>query len=188
MVRLLFIRHAESSQNVHQSANVDAAEMSEEEQLKAMRGASADEDGDFKLTTHGESQAEALGDMWAPVLEQAARRGKLHVFVSPMRRCLQTADPLMTALHKACGLKAMIKPSIMEFGGLTWPSDMGVFDEMADLRKQGDVEGAMKLLKTKAWKASGYSGNELQKAFPWADLPDGFPVDTPWHTGGFEGG
>ena len=77
MVRLLFIRHAESSQNVHQSANVDAAEMSEEDALKAMRGASADEDGDFKLTPHGESQAEALGRTWAPVLEQAARRGKV---------------------------------------------------------------------------------------------------------------
>jgi hypothetical protein len=34
----------------------------------------------------GESQAEALGEHWAPLLHDKAASGQLHVFVSPMVR------------------------------------------------------------------------------------------------------
>lgn len=187
MVRLLFIRHAESAQNVQQLSNVDVTAQSDEEVLSAMRSAGGTEDGDFPLSREGERQAKALSAVWSPLLLEKAREGRLHIFVSPMKRCLQTADPLMRELNAACGMKALVKPSIMEFGGLTWPKDMAVFDEMAKLRKKGDTAGAMSLLKNMKWRSAGLSGDEIKKTFPWADLPKGFPATTPWHMGGFEG-
>jgi broad specificity phosphatase PhoE len=39
-----------------------------------------------------------------------AAAGELHVFVSAMQRCMQTADPLITAL----GLTASIEPRLCE--------------------------------------------------------------------------
>merc|ERR1712110_1253119 len=42
------------------------------------------------------------------------------------------------------------------------------------------------LLKQKKWNRSGLTGTELQKRFPWAELPDAFPVSEPWYGGGFE--
>merc|ERR550514_1457419 len=45
----------------------------------------------------------------------------------------------------------------------------------------------MELLKNKKWGAAGFSGSKINQTFPWANLPEGFPMTTPWHTGGFEG-
>ena len=48
------------------------------------------------------------------MLRGYAEAGKLHVYVSAMQRCMQTADPLLTSL----GVEATIEPKLMEIPGL----------------------------------------------------------------------
>jgi len=157
-----------------------------EEFGRAMRAETSEADGDVSLTELGLRQAQQLCDAWAPLLEPKARDGRLHLFVSPMKRTLMTADPLCRRLNATCGQRAMVKPSIMEFAGLTAPSDMQVFDKTDQLRKAGDFKGIKELMKSYKWKHCGFPGNRLLETFPWAQLPADFPLETPWWTQGFE--
>jgi len=161
--------------------------LSAEEFNRTMRAESSTVDGDVALTPLGEDQANRLAEVWAPILKPKAQAGKLHVFVSPMKRALQTADPLLRALNVTSVVQAIVKPSIMEFGGLTAPSDMGIFDETDKLRKAGDMQAVKDLLRTFRWKACGFSGQRLLEAFPWAQVLEDFPMDAPWWSQGFEG-
>ena len=64
-------------------------------------------------------EAEALGAFWAPMMEHMVREKTLHVYVSPMQRCLQTANPLMTRLK----YHGTVYPKIFESPGLCHKSD-----------------------------------------------------------------
>merc|ERR1711972_950660 len=120
------------------------------------------------LTELGEYQAKRLAEAWVPLLEQKARQGKLHVFVSPMKRTLQTAHPMMKVLQERCGQTAVVEPAIMEFGGLFAPGDMAILEQTDALRRKGDMEGMKALLKNYQWRACGFSGQRLLEVFLWA--------------------
>ena len=67
--------------------------------------------GDTRLSNIGEEEAEALSAFWAPMMEHMVREKTLHVYVSPMQRCLQTANPLMTRLK----YHGTVYPKIFEY-------------------------------------------------------------------------
>ena len=106
-MRLLLIRHGETGSNANMHRAIVELERefgkggyTQRELNKRIRIDPSAEDGDTMLTELGESQAEALGEHWAPLLHDKAASGQLHVFVSPMVRCCQTVDPLMRRLRE----------------------------------------------------------------------------------------
>ena len=175
-MRLLLIRHAQSLQNLYMETVLDdiasgAAEP--HEFMKKMRDAPPGAHGgaDSPLSLHGTAQTLKLGATYSPLLVDAARRGQLHVFVSPFQRTMRTADPLMRALaSQVPGLKAAVLPMIMEDGGLCSPADMQRLDEIERMVRQGKRKEAIAHLKTIQWEPQGMSGAELLAEFPWCTL------------------
>lgn len=115
-MRLLLFRHAESESNrrsiLRRSGSTTVA------------ARAPDDPGDAPLTETGQDQAASMGNFWSEILRAAAEDGKLHFFVSPMLRALQTLDPLITKLqlgpdpaHKA-QLHALVNSDLMETSGL----------------------------------------------------------------------
>merc|ERR1712232_1080663 len=98
----------------------------------------------------------------------------VHVYVSAMLRCLQTADPLLRRL----GLAASVEPRIMEVPGLCNGDDRlwldtdirALFDAGADTR-------ARELLQARRFQRCGLSKREIQARFPWASAFTDFPSD-----------
>jgi broad specificity phosphatase PhoE len=201
---LIMIRHAQSEQNAHMESvmeKVTRGELSLAGFNKVMRdgppGTGAGDDA--KLTDLGLSQAAKLGAMWAPLLAEKAKHGKLICCVSPFCRTLQTADPLMTELRKRVpGFQAILLPPIMEAGGLTAGEDFKKFDDIEALMKQGKRTEAIAFLKNIKWKPQGMTGKQILKRFDWvrkataadtvfgADIDVNVADDTPWYTDGYE--
>ena len=164
-MRLLLVRHAESEQNAYMESLLELmrrGELSPEAFNTAMRdakprgGERTDAGSDATLTELGRSQAQRLGAAWAPLLVDKARRGKLLVFVSPFKRTLMTADPLMAALASAVpGFRAAVLPAIMEAGGLTSREDFAHFGRIGALMKGGRREEAVALLGSIQWAPQG---------------------------------
>ena len=103
MVRLMLIRHGMTKGNLRSAraaiqvakGNITWEQMAEYED-KQKEGEGLNEwSGDTRLSNIGEEEAEALSAFWAPMMEHMVREKTLHVYVSPMQRCLQTANPLM---------------------------------------------------------------------------------------------
>mmetsp|Transcript_122447 Transcript_122447/g.381194 ORF Transcript_122447/g.381194 Transcript_122447/m.381194 type:complete len:326 (-) Transcript_122447:47-1024(-) len=188
MVRVMVIRHAETLENVAMARSLLrfhrgelGGPQAQAEMLSMLEGGEVDS----PLTRGGERMAERLGKYYAPLLRGLADRGKLHFFCSPMKRNLQTASPLVTAL----GVKAVVRRDLKETGGWMAPSERRELQEAFALAERGDPAPARALLKERSkrgWTPLGMTGREIQERFPWAELEAGFPADMPWHTTGLE--
>jgi broad specificity phosphatase PhoE len=153
---------------------------------------SSQPNGDTTLTENGLEQADLLGSYWAPRLEKHVQRGKLHAFVSPMQRNLETAHPLLTAL----GVKAQVRPDLCEIPLLAHSDDRPFFDSIMEKQARGVPAAELaRLVKQRVaagpWKPAGLSFRQMKKMFPWAEAqPDGdVPLqvlDTGFHTSAFE--
>ena len=109
MVRVLLIRHGTTESNLRDARMAIAVARGDTPRDQAPRAireqlatASPDEQcGDTHLSVYkggGREQAALLAPYWSPILRGKAESGGLHIFVSAMQRCMQTADPLMTSL------------------------------------------------------------------------------------------
>ena len=120
MVRVVFIRHGMTHENLHGArmairiakGQVDPADREAISLRERMEEGPSEASGDTQLSDHkggGVREARLLGEYWAPMLREYAELGKLHVYVSAMQRCMQTADPLLRAL----GVDATIEPKVL---------------------------------------------------------------------------
>lgn len=137
------------------------------EAMKALMAALApdEQSGDTNLSTHkggGREQAQLLADYWVPILRGKAGAGELHVYVSPMQRCMQTIDPLMRALSAECGLTASIQPRICEVPGLCHPDDKQFLEAQVFSRfREGDLAGGRAALAAHAFQRCGLTKAEI---------------------------
>lgn len=169
----------------------------------AMRNAPSgmDAGADAALSELGQAQANRLGEVWAPLLLEKARSGKLMTFVSPFLRTLATADPLLSKIQSHVPTyTATLLPAIMEVNGLTHADDFRIFDRIEKLRSQRKVKEVRDALKSIQWKPMGMSGAQIAAKFPWARVADAaslrvldsdnlnvnVPMNSPWWTKGFE--
>lgn len=75
-----------------------------------------------ELSEAGLEEAEQLGRHWVELLQGNAASGRVRVFVSPMRRCMQTIDPLMRKLGAiGATVPATVLTAIHEQPGLLHP-------------------------------------------------------------------
>ena len=144
--------------------------------------------GDTHLSNYkggGVAEARSLGEYWAPILQSKWDAGEMRVFVSPMLRCLQTADPLMRRLREggakaAPAATATVLPRIMELPGLCDAQDQVWLDEVVrplfESGEDQDDQEARRLLAARQWKRCGYTSDELHAKFPWATRFEGFPA------------
>ena len=127
---------------------------------------------DATLTPRGFVQAERLGEIWGPLLVDAAKMNRLVVYISPFLRCCLTADPVMKYItERVSTFNATILPIIMEEGGLSNAQDLKILDKVTELIKSGNTEAGLKLLKTSKWQRMGMTGKDMSKCFPWSRKP-----------------
>ena len=121
-----------------------------------------------------------LGIFWAPMFQGLANKNKLHVYVSPMQRCLQTADSLMKQLK----YKGTVHTTIFESPGLCHKTDRAfIANTLEPLVLKNKLQEAMKLRAAHTWTDCGLSKNEILRKFPWVAGFVGFPDDPAqsWH-------
>ena len=120
------------------------------------------------LTALGEAQAFKLGSFWAPLLAKQAAEGKLHCFVSPQVRTLQTIGPLMQRLRdlvpsfKGCQLNTLLheyRPPIAK-EDLMRISSMPEVVEWRRTGQFGKVEAFEQSIRD-TFSPAGLSGHEL---------------------------
>ena len=103
MVRVFFVRHAESVENLAMEQpmreNLFESGAMRWEDIMPLLKKNTPEHGCAPLTDLGMSQAESLGRFWAPKLSGRASEGKLHVFVSPQQRTIRTVGMSLFALN-----------------------------------------------------------------------------------------
>ena len=196
MVHVLFVRHGESNGNVRSAQmaikiakGLICTEEEAEAEHRRVRDSLDDSEasGDPRLTERnlgGKAQAKMFEEYWAPILEDKAREGEVSVYVSPMRRCLETADPFMKRLR----LKGVVHSKIFEVPGLCERSDQTFMErEVFATLKSNDVESALRRVREHQFRRCGMTGNEIQFSFPWVTRFEGdFPIQGPWWRGGFE--
>ena len=73
------------------------------------------------LDERGIEEAERLGQHWAELLKEHAAAGRIQVVVSPMQRCMQTADPLMRHLAQYGQVSGTVNADLHETHGLLHP-------------------------------------------------------------------
>eukprot|EP00037_Helgoeca_nana_P002867 m.36706 g.36706 ORF g.36706 m.36706 type:complete len:333 (-) comp12885_c0_seq2:1900-2898(-) len=200
-MRCLFIRHGLSRGNLRDiRAFIKLAkdgqppehhEVLVEEMLK---GESHSEfEDDTALSEAGLEEAEHLGEHWADLLKEHAIAGRIRFFVSPMQRCMQTADPLLRKLRD-CGadVRATVMPAIHEQPGLLHPDDkLWMKKEVLPLlsaRTKVSERDALDRIRRRKFTPCGIPADELQRRFSWITDFEGFPSQesAPWYSGGRE--
>lgn len=171
-MRLLLVRHGESQENVammrvvarllrrelRPGAEFDAA------MDRAMVDATPPS-GDSPLSEKGRGEAAQLGAYWAPLLASKMEKGRLRAFVSPQSRCMETADPLFTAL----GVKAQVLPDMVEVPGLRRREDSDAFFPKYDaLTAAGKASEALAWRRQFNWRPCGATIAEYTQRYPWA--------------------
>lgn len=156
-------------------------------------------DGDAPLTTLGLEQAELLGRFYAPVLEEKAREGKLHLWTSPQMRTMQSAHPLYARLFKETGITANIRPELHEHGPPQTENMRVTFYSQGDeLRRKLNRESkkGIRPMKpaevdaevdsflrshTDEWDSTGMTPRIMQSHFPWCEPPSALGDDEKWY-------
>jgi broad specificity phosphatase PhoE len=136
--------------------------------------------GDTELSSIGKAEAESLANFWGPMLQPVAKDKKLHVYVSPMQRCLQTADPLMTDLNHV----GKVYPKIFESPGLCEKSDRDfITNTLEPLILKKNMSEAIKLYNSHTFHDAGLSENAIKFRFPWINEVMMFPKNKnrPWY-------
>ena len=197
MVHVLFVRHGESNGNVRSAQmaiKIAKGLIRTEEEVEAesrrVRDSldDAEASGDPRLTERevgGEAQAQLFAEYWAPILKEKALDGEVSVYVSPMRRCLQTADPFMKRLRLKDGV---VHSQIFEVPGLCERSDQAFMQrEVFSALKDNDVESALARVRRHKFRRCGMTAQEIKILYPWVSRFEGnFPSQGPWWRGGFE--
>jgi broad specificity phosphatase PhoE len=191
MVRLLFIRHAESQGNVaHEltSVRVRRGDIKPSQQMDERLKLLEAEDGDHALTELGQKQAQQLGQFYAPLLLEKAKQGKVHLWVSPQLRTMQTASPLFTELHSKTGVTANLRTTLHEheppYHKSSWPvlkranqMRLELAQKTQDRKQISSQVDKFLSANKEAFIPTGMTPEELRHAFPWcvppADLPEG---------------
>lgn len=213
MVRVLLVRHGTTESNLRDArmavsiargdlkmfgkGDVPVDRETAPDAMKAlMAELEPDEQcGDTNLSTHkggGREQAQLLADYWAPILLGKARAAELHVYTSPMQRCMQTVDPLMRVFGADCGLTASIQPKLCEVPGLCHPDDRQFLEAQVFARfRAGDLDGGRAVLARRDFQRCGLTKAEISAQYGWAaefgDTSDGrFPEHEPWYPGCWE--
>ena len=82
--------------------------------------------------------------------------------MSPMQRCLETADPLITRLN----YKATVLPLIFESPGLCHKYDRDFFCKSVEpLVTSNDMENAIKIYNKHRFRDAGLSQNSIHEGF-----------------------
>ena len=194
MVRILFIRHGMTVGNLASAkmairvakGQVRGEDAHEIERSESFALGFSEGSGDTSLSDYkggGVEEAQRLGEYWCKILQGKVDAGEAHVFVSPMIRCQQTADPLMQKLRTT----ATIQPLIMELPGLCAPDDRIFLDEVIwPLFEAGkDKEAQAKMLQHQ-WTRCGATKKEIQTNFPWAERFNSVTEDERWWKGMWE--
>lgn len=199
-MRVLLVRHGMTVGNLataRMAIRVAKGEVRPEDAHKIERDEAGErgEDeacGDTHLSDYkggGVAEALALGEYWAPILKGKWDAGEMQIFVSPMLRCLQTADSLL----KQLGSEATVSTKIMELPGLCAMKDRIWLDEVIrPLFDRREDAKARRLLDGRKWARCGYTSDEIRSMFPWAKSFEGFPEHDangnarPWWPGCFE--
>jgi broad specificity phosphatase PhoE len=149
--------------------------------------------GDTRLTENGQQQATCLGNYWAPLLERAAREQKLHIFVSPMQRTMQTIEPLVKTLRsKGLVVPATCQHDMYEIPGLVHPNDRQFFKKYSRLVQEGQAEIAQRVWQehaTTGFTPAGLTPTEIVTNFDWVKLDTALAsqkADVGWLTHGWE--
>ena len=114
MVRVVFIRHGMTNSNLRDarmavkiaSGRATLEQADADKRAEELASGPAEASGDTSLHTHkggGVEEAKRLADYWSSMLASRAAQGGLHVYVSAMLRCLQTANPLVCSLEEKIG-------------------------------------------------------------------------------------
>ena len=196
MVRVLLVRHGMTKGNLRSAraaiqvakGNITPDQIVEYENQQREGEGLHEWSGDTQLSDVGKEEADLLGRFLGRLLEQAAKQNSLHVYVSPMQRCLETADPLMTRLN----YRATVYPLIFESPGLCHKYDREFFSESIEpLVLSKDMESAKRLFNKHRFHDAGLSENDINTRFPWVAKCVMFPEDPnkPWHSesNGFRG-
>eukprot|EP00038_Savillea_parva_P006264 m.162570 g.162570 ORF g.162570 m.162570 type:complete len:369 (+) comp12213_c0_seq1:110-1216(+) len=185
-MRVLMIRHAEFEVNMvmarleveyrRNGMDVDSA-------WRLLRNTT---DMDGPLTDMGCMQAAALGQFWAPLLKPYDDSGRLHIYVSPSVRTLQTVAPLAKRLKTS----PIMKPEITEAPGMIKGTDRSVvLPKLSEAERRGDWDEVKRIdaeMEGK-WTRHGLTRKELLERFPGYKLADSFVKDDgPWYTYGAE--
>ena len=182
MVRVLLVRHGMTKGNLRSAraaiqvvkGNITPEQMIDYENQQRNGEGLHEWSGDTQLSDVGKEEAELLGQFLGPMLEEAAKRNNLHVYVSPMQRCLETADPLITRLN----YKATVLPLIFESPGLCHKYDRDFFCKSVEpLVTSNDMENAIKIYKKHRFRDAGLSQNSIRRSFPWVHECVMFPED-----------
>lgn len=110
MVRILFIRHGMTKGNLRDArmaidlhkGNVKVEDVPRLKLKLAEADGPGELAGDTALSDIGVREATQLAVYWSPILEGKARDGHVHMFVSPMRRCLQVFIHVLLATSCTC--------------------------------------------------------------------------------------
>jgi broad specificity phosphatase PhoE len=193
MVRLLFIRHAESAGNFAdettaskiRQGTVQGSDFMKEVfgPLDKFEEKFDTESFDFPLTALGHEQAAQLGEFYAPLLESKAKEGKLHLWVSPQVRTMQTAAPLYSRLHKATGIKARARTLLHEWDPPYHMNTLAVYLKAGELRHELQKEGEKSALQiaeevdnffqshSSLFIPTGMTPEQMRRDFAWCEPP-----------------
>eukprot|EP00729_Bicosta_minor_P003589 gene3589-8107_t len=208
MVRYLFIRHGMTNSNLRDArmsvkvarGDVAPAEAHAAIDREAAEAGPAEASGDTSLSDYkggGVAEAQCLASYWYPILQGKAAAGEVHFSVSAMKRCLQTADPLLQKLG-ASVRDITVEPRLMEVPGMCEEEDRRWLAQTLGPLATGNetdptlLDAARTAYNAKVWKECGMSKNEIAAAYPWArhfgaGFSDKVGADNiGWHRGGFE--
>lgn len=188
-MRLLCVRHAESLENRRDHLMAVKVGLTKEftqleaDAAKAKLKAAEEPNGDSPLTENGHQQAECFGEYWSEILEQAAsgRRGKLHVYCSPMIRTMQTIDPLLRKLRAkvAPDLIAIVHRDLHEVPGLVHPADRDFIVGIQKLAEERGPREAISAMQAHSWTRAGQTPNEMLEHFEWLRLGEDLAAGPP---------
>jgi len=184
MVRVLFIRHGMTVSNLADArlairvakGKVELSNAGKINRDESIAKGFDEGSGDTNLSDYkggGIAEAQSFGEYWQPILQSKLNAKQVHIYVSPMQRCCQTANPFITMTNS----KATIQPLIFEVPGLCAPADRVFLDDQ--VRKLYDVgreKEGKKLFMQHSFQRCGFSANQLSARFPWIEEFAGFPV------------
>ena len=160
--------------------------------------------GEDVPTKTGVEMTLALAGYWAPVLAPFVERGKVEFVVSPTFRTQLTVDPLIRALKQRGEFPCTLMPELCELPSPNHVKDQAVKAPIQRLLYQAEraanaAEGQrlrdeaialLEVAEANGWTPAGMTGRQITEtgidlrgelvSFPWAELPDDWPMDDGW--------
>eukprot|EP00940_MAST-03C_sp_MAST-3C-sp2_P002457 g2457.t1 len=197
-MHVLLVRHGETEgnrRNARQAIRIAKGEFETLEQAKEyaraerLKLSEEEAQGDTRLSERGTRQAQWLAEYWSTILLEKAKDGDVEMYVSPMRRCLQTAKPLVDAMKLR---EVHVDARIFEVPGLCHSKDRRDFleDRILPLIDSSRVDEAISSIRSYTFERCGLSRRDILKTFPYVTRFCGGMerenVNTKWWRGGFE--